>query len=321
MPRLKNKVTFTILIGLLVVTFGFASFSLGFPGQDGECGVCHTTPDVLTLTSDAGGTIDAEVGTPFDLEVYSTGYTESDNLYAISLQAGWADNDQFSFTAIEVQDGSTEDTNPTQNEITTSFTFTPLTGGSYTIRVWVAAKDDLATSLDVPVSVSEGDTTPPTIDSPEDMLISLGDSLANVTWNPFDEEPDRYEVLDDGFTLESGSWNGSAITVNLGNFSTGVHTLILTVWDASDNDASDTVVVTVADGAPPTIEPASDVIYDEGDTGNSITWIPFDYQPSSYTVYGDDVIVKSGGWNSSTETISVSVDGLAIGVHNYTLKV
>ncbi len=321
MQRIQ-RITLIALAGIIAISvLGLASLSLARLGYTAECGGCHNTSGVLTLTSDAGGTIAATIDIPFTLEVYSTGYLDGDTLYAISLQAGWADNDEFSFTASEIQDQGTGDTNSSLNAITASFEFTPLSTGSFTIRIWVAAADDLATSLDVAVEVLSGDSTPPTIDSPPDKLIALGDPTESITWNPYDENPNRYEITDNSALMRSGPWSGSSITVMLDTLTIGVHNIVLTVWDDADNSNSDTVVITVADGDSPTIDHPADIIYDEGETGNSITWTPYDASPESYVVYFEGVVIKSNSWNASDETINVSVDGLSPGSYNYTISV
>jgi len=39
-----------------------------------------------------------------------------------------------------------------------------------------------------------------------------------------------------------------------------------------------------------------------------------------YELYINGVLLKSGDWNASSETIEVRLDGLAVGTHNYSLS-
>ena len=55
--------------------------------------------------------------------------------------------------------------------------------------------------------------------------------------------------------------------------------------------------------------------------GYMISWHPVDLHPVSYIVQRNSVPVKSGAWNSSSETISISVDGLPVGTYSYTITV
>ncbi len=77
----------------------------------------------------------------------------------------------------------------------------------------------------------------------------------------------------------------------------------------------------VWDTTLPTIDSPSDLEYIEGDSDHSISWTPGDAHPVSYVVYLDGVPVKSGAWNSSSEVITISVDGLSLGTYNYTIVV
>lgn len=71
----------------------------------------------------------------------------------------------------------------------------------------------------------------------------------------------------------------------------------------------------------PTINHPSDIEYIFGDPGSSITWMPLDDYPSSYQIYKDGTEILGRDWNSTSEEITISVDGLDAGVYNYTITV
>lgn len=73
-------------------------------------------------------------------------------------------------------------------------------------------------------------------------------------------------------------------------------------------------------GAPFITRPA-DVTYEEGNTGNSITWNPRDGNPHKYNVTMDDTLVpgKSGDWDGGD--IVVDVDDLSVGTYIFTCSV
>jgi hypothetical protein len=319
----RRRLSIIIILGLLVTMTGLASFSLARLGWTNDCGGCHNVTGVLTLTSNATGTVDAFVDTPFVLVVDSTGYTGGDNLYAISLQADWADNNDFTFTAIEVQDGGASDENPTTNEIRATLVFTPLYPGTFTIRIWAAADGLLGTSLDVTVSSTYFDTTPPTIDHPDDVSYDEGMTGHSISWHPYDLNPFRYEVFREQVSIKSGVWNSSSetITVSVDGLPVGVYNYTLQVTDAAMNSVSDEVLVTVNAIGPPVIDSPSDMLVIEDSTGNVLTWNPSAQYPSSYEIYRDEVLLTSGLWNSTSESISVLLDGLALGEYNYSLTV
>ena len=181
---MKREYFLFVTLGLIVI-FAAGTFSVAAnPTQSQPCGNCHTTTGVLVLTSNTTGTVDATVGVPFGLTVYQTSYPGGDELVAIAMKTGWSDNNQFSFTEFGVTDGTTYDLNPAFDQVTVSFTLTPLAAGSWTIRLWTAGKQNMVgTSLDISVSVSEPittTTTPTTMTTTTDTT-STSTSLTTTT--------------------------------------------------------------------------------------------------------------------------------------------
>ena len=109
--------------------------------------------------------------------------------------------------------------------------------------------------------------------------------------------------------------------MSVDSLAVGSYNYTIRVLDIGGNSASDTVFVFVLDGTIPTIDSPADISYVEGETGNSITWNPSDPHPLGYEIFRDGVLAKSGAWNSSGETISISVDGLTPGDYNYTISI
>jgi hypothetical protein len=162
----RNQTIKTIVaigfLSLLVVT---AAGSVGaFPSQTNECGTsgCHDTAGVLTLSSNSTS-FSATTGVPFVLVIQAGNGAEW-----IKVEPGWEDNAHFSISQNAIEDGSVNDTDAATGAISVELTFIPLSAGAQTIRIWTAAQNDLATSLDITVTVT-GDsitttTPPPTVD-------------------------------------------------------------------------------------------------------------------------------------------------------------
>lgn len=91
--------------------------------------------------------------------------------------------------------------------------------------------------------------------------------------------------------------------------------------DVGANSVTDTVTVTVTDGTSPNIDNPDDVEYNEGRVGNYFAWHTTEAHPMDYVIYLDDAVLTSGALNDTRETITVFVDGLSVGTHNYTLLV
>ncbi|MBD3405221.1 MAG: hypothetical protein GF411_03680 [Candidatus Lokiarchaeota archaeon] len=73
------------------------------------------------------------------------------------------------------------------------------------------------------------------------------------------------------------------------------------------------------DWVSPEIDSPADIEYEMGTTEHTIEWHPTDLNPVSYQVQRNGSIVGSGFWDGST--IHIDVDGLTIGVYQYTLIV
>ncbi len=71
---------------------------------------------------------------------------------------------------------------------------------------------------------------------------------------------------------------------------------------------------------PPSINSPANVNYQEGDTGNSITWTATDDNPTIYIVTRGNTQVASGSWSSGSP-ITMIVDGLSLGTYTYTCTV
>ncbi|MFQ5978853.1 MAG: right-handed parallel beta-helix repeat-containing protein [Candidatus Heimdallarchaeota archaeon] len=70
---------------------------------------------------------------------------------------------------------------------------------------------------------------------------------------------------------------------------------------------------------PPTIFGPQDLTYEAGTLDHKISWYPDDDHPANYVIYQNNSHETGGEWNGSS--IILPVDGLAIGVYNFTLIV
>jgi len=77
---------------------------------------------------------------------------------------------------------------------------------------------------------------------------------------------------------------------------------------------------TVTDIIVPTLSTPSDITYEQGTTGHSITWIATDANPDICTIYKDGIEITSGSWTSGIP-ISINVNGLNIGSYTYIITV
>lgn len=163
------------------------------------------------------------------------------------------------------------------------------------------------------------DSNLPVVDSPPDLDYEYGSGHHIISWNTSDEFPLTYQILRNGQVIEEGTWASNIITITVDALLPGTYSLMLRLWDAEGNFASDSVSVRVSEASPPTINHPADIEYVAGTVGHNITWTPEDDSPESYEIFMNGTLLSSGEWNGSE--IVVSVDGYGIGLYNFTLVV
>ncbi len=191
--------------------------------------------------------------------------------------------------------------------------------GKYTVVLTVTDADgDMSVSAS---TIFVEDTIVPVLDSPNDITYEQGADSHNISWTSVDVHPGTYIIYENNVEIESGSWfSDVAITVNVDGLTPGTYDYTIVVFDTSNNSATDTVIVTVEDTTAPVLTTPAGVIYEQGETGNNITWTATDYNPDTYIVYRDGIEIASGTWTSSNPII-VNVDGLLSGSYDYTIVV
>ncbi|MFX0207343.1 MAG: fibronectin type III domain-containing protein, partial [Candidatus Hodarchaeota archaeon] len=146
----------------------------------------------------------------------------------------------------------------------------------------------------------------------------VGATGNTISWTPTDDDPSSYNITQDGSLVRDRAWNtsGETITIGVDGLSAGTYVYRCTVYDSAGQSAFDKVSVTVVSSVP-TINFPSDISYEEGATGQSITWTPLDDDPASYNITRDCSLLRDRAWNMSGETITIGVDGLIEGTYVY----
>ncbi|MBN2230182.1 MAG: right-handed parallel beta-helix repeat-containing protein [Candidatus Thorarchaeota archaeon] len=163
------------------------------------------------------------------------------------------------------------------------------------------------------------DTIEPVIDSPSDLIIESGNIGYTVTWDADDLYPDTYEVWENDSVIYTGRWMGGIIEYDLSPLHYGLWNYTIAVYDGAGNRAEDTVFVNAIDTTSPIIDSPVDFSYEGGSSSNWINWTPSDFNPSAYHVELETGFFEDGSWSGGR--INVSIDGLSLGVHTFTLHV
>lgn len=167
------------------------------------------------------------------------------------------------------------------------------------------------------------DTVAPTIISePLDLIITEGNTTT-LQWNITELDPTNYSIYINSNLQQVGN-HSSSILINYtlsGTLIPGIHTLELHAEDGSHNTVISTVIITVVDPHfPDLVSSPIQTMYEFGNTGDTVSWMAGDANPDIYTLYRNGSIQSSSSWDNST-TMSDSLDGLALGVYNYTIVI
>jgi len=96
------------------------------------------------------------------------------------------------------------------------------------------------------------------------------------------------------------------------------YTYNINVYDSYGRVTSDIVVVYVVDNTVATVNNPSDIFYLVGTTGNEIIWDVSDLSPGVYNITRDgSVVVTTTTWTNGS--IIVNIDGLNVGIYNFTI--
>ena len=153
--------------------------------------------------------------------------------------------------------------------------------------------------------------------SHDDAKFKIG-STASITWTAFSEVPSYYMIFINDMMQETKSWDGFDISTNVDTDIIGVFNYTLFVMGTSGSNKVDTVIVTIYNEAP-TIDSPEDVTYQQGQTGNSITWHSHDTDPDYYQIFQNGTLNSTEAWDGSA--VTYSVDGLSVGVYYFKLRV
>ena len=166
------------------------------------------------------------------------------------------------------------------------------------------------------VIVTVVDTTAPEVDHPEDVEYEARTTGHTIRWTASDLYPESFQIFKNNSLLHSGYWTDT-ITISVDGLFPGIYNYTIVLFDESENQNTDSVQIAVVDTRAPVVSRPNDIVYTQGETGFSITWVGSDFYPASYSIYRNGTLVQDGQWNLSSTEISVGVDGLTSGVYLY----
>ena len=219
---------------------------------------------------------------------------------------------------IVYQNGTEVDSNFLTDDPSLSYNINGLAVGIYNFTIYTA--DQWNSDIDT-VIVTVEDTSAPILDSPDDFEYQLGSTGHNVTWTATDASAETYILYRNGTQIATDSWTSTLeISINVDGLAVGSYNYSIVVMDLYDHATSDEVRVSVIDSTDPAINSPADVSYENGATDNSLSWTVTDAATGTYVIYQNGTQNATGTWTSGT-AITIDIDGLEVGLHNYTIVV
>ncbi|MFX0064143.1 MAG: hypothetical protein ACFFC7_18380 [Candidatus Hermodarchaeota archaeon] len=161
----------------------------------------------------------------------------------------------------------------------------------------------------------------PHISTQDDLTYEEGTTGHSLAWTVTDILPGSYSIYQNETEIASGDWtSGTVITQTVDGLVLGTYNYTVVVRDDAGYSTKNTAFVNVVDTTDPQIDSPSDVSYEQGSTGHSISWTAIDSHPATFTIYIDGTEDSSESWTSGIAII-INVDGLTVGIYNYTIFV
>ncbi len=183
------------------------------------------------------------------------------------------------------------------------------------------------------------DLTDPVVTGHGNLAFEFGEVGREISWYVYDSNPQNYTVnvtvidIDTSYGNSSDplmhspqdivetSWTlanpeGDNITYSLDNVHLGNYTFKIALFDKYGRNATHTLNLTIyKDIRAPMINSPASFSYEEGHTGYSLEWSAEDNNPLSYNLTRNGELILEGTWKG--ENISIGVDGLSVGAHQY----
>ncbi|MFO7836576.1 MAG: hypothetical protein R6V83_07975 [Candidatus Thorarchaeota archaeon] len=166
------------------------------------------------------------------------------------------------------------------------------------------------------------DIRDPILVSPGNQEFLIGTPNMTITWHLEDEYPHNITVYVDGSKQSNETWNSTPYdyTFNMTGYDLGAYEVTLEAYDQNENLASDTITVLVYENVTPVVEgPDETIEFYYTETGYSITWNVSDDHMDRYRILQNGSEVKSGTLDPDSPRVTVSLEGLNIGLYEYSL--
>jgi hypothetical protein len=171
----------------------------------------------------------------------------------------------------------------------------------------------------------ESDERDPIISGPEDLDVLIDAENVTLKWTVEDEFPFSIEVWVDGVLNATTSWENTTydyvynVSASFPAFIIGTYEIKLIATDMNSNFDDDIVMLRIYENVTPVIEGPEPVEFIFTETGYSLSWNVTDDNLNMYDVRKNDEPFANGTIDPEEPVITISLDGLEIGIYNFTL--
>ena len=163
---------------------------------------------------------------------------------------------------------------------------------------------------------------------PDDLTYEVGTVGYNIKWivinpSPF---PHTFNVYMNGTSVKTGQLfplRKNEIVINVDGLDTDINGFTIEVDYRSGETFTDGVWVTVTNTNPVFTATPNDFSYEVGNTGNNLSWTFSDVSTNNptYTITRNGVPIIIDDPCVSGQVIEISVDGLDVGLHGFTIEI
>ena len=238
-------------------------------------------------------------------------------------QLSWTatDNNPSNFTIY--RNGTTISSGSWSSGTPITVTIDGLSTGVYNFTIVVRDYGNQNVSSTLFFTVITTAISPTFTNKPLNQTITEGTIGNIINWTLSDDNPDNFTIFENGTIYATGGWSsGTPIPISIDGLSAGVYNFTIVVEDFSNLVVTDSINITVLASSTPqfTALPSSTVTFNEGSTGNILSWTIIDDNPNNYTISQNGVIVQSETWTSGTP-ITINIDNLKAGSYTFEISV
>ncbi|MFW9927516.1 MAG: hypothetical protein ACFFDM_12255 [Candidatus Thorarchaeota archaeon] len=171
----------------------------------------------------------------------------------------------------------------------------------------------------------ESDLRKPVITGPGDQSYLLGSENVTLTWTVEDDFPSSIEVWVDGALNVSMSWINKTydfvynVSAAFPEFALGEYEIKLIAYDQNSNFAENVTNFRIYENVTPVIEGPGPLEFYFSETGYTLSWNVSDDYLNMYKILRNDEDFAEGSINPDNPVITINLDNLVIGTHNFTL--